>query len=67
MEIAEYSIQKTEDFFNSINLPKTLRELGINDKSNFHIMAEKSLRDGAGNTYFPLSLEDILEILDNAY
>ncbi len=46
---------------------KNLRELGINDKSNFHIMAEKSLRDGAGNTYFPLSLEDILEILDNAY
>lgn len=67
MEIAEYAIQKTEDFFNSINLPKNLRELGINDKSNFHIMAEKSLRDGAGNTYFPLSLEDILEILDNAY
>jgi len=30
-------------------------------------MSEKSLRDGAGNTYFPLSLEDILEILDNAY
>lgn len=67
LEIANGAIQKTEDFFESVNLPKSLRELGINSKEYFDVMADKALRDGAGKTYFPLTKEDILDILEAAY
>lgn len=67
IEIASKAIQQTKEFFASIGLPSTLRELGIENKEYFEVMAEKSLRDGAGKTYFPLSKEDILDILEESF
>ena len=67
MEIANLAIENTEEFFRSIHLPATLQELGIHSKENFDIMAEKALRDGAKASYFPLTKEDILDILEAAY
>ncbi len=32
LELAEASIQKTSEFFKSLNLPTTLTEVGIDDK-----------------------------------
>lgn len=67
-ELAEQSITATEKFFfEDLKLPKNLRELGITDKANFDVMADKSIRDGAGSSFIPLSKEDILEIFDNAF
>ncbi len=67
MELAEASIRMTEKFFASIHLPNTLHELGVTGKEYFDVMAEKALRDGAGNSYFPLNKADILDILEAAY
>ena len=66
-EIANIAIAKTEEFFASIGLPKTLRELGITQKDKFDIMAEKAIEDGAGKTYFPLSKKDIVALYEASF
>lgn len=66
-EIALTAIEKTEEFFTSIGLPKTLRELGITEKNNFEVMAERSIRDGVGTTCFPLTKEDVVELYESSF
>lgn len=41
-EIAELAIKKTRQWFDSMNIPKNLRELGITEKDKFDVMAEKA-------------------------
>lgn len=67
-ELAKKSIEATEEFFfDKLKLPRNLRELGISDKNNFEVMAEKSVRDGVSNAFVPLSKEDVIEILEMCY
>ena len=67
-ELADLSIKATEKFFfEDMKLPATLRDLGINDKSNFEIMAEKSVRDGVGSAFIPLTKDDVIEIFENSF
>jgi alcohol dehydrogenase YqhD (iron-dependent ADH family) len=66
--IAERAIDMTERFFfDDMRLPRALREAGIPDRRNFDVMVDKSLRDGAGKTFFPLSREEILGIYEAAF
>ncbi len=59
-EIANQAIQKTADFFVSLNLPATLREVGIGDEY-FQVMAEKASK-GLENAFYPLTAKDISAI-----
>lgn len=65
-DIANLAIEKTREFFDSMNIPKTLREIGISEKSKFDIMAEKAAK-GLDKAYCPLTKQDILDILEAAF
>ncbi|MBQ6833493.1 MAG: iron-containing alcohol dehydrogenase [Lachnospiraceae bacterium] len=62
-EIANRSIDMTQDFFvNSLGIPATLREVGI-DESQLEVMAEKASTPALQNdVYVPLFPEDVLAI-----
>lgn len=64
MDTARQAIQCTRDFFRSLGLPATLKEVGIDD-THFDIMAQKAA-DGCVGSYVPLSKEDILSIFNAA-
>lgn len=55
-----------EFFFDTMELPSTLRETGITNKDNFEIMATKAASKCKGS-FVPLSKEDIMEILNRAF
>ena len=61
-ELAETAIDKTREFFNSVGLPATLREVGI-DEEKLPLMAKKARTANFDRTFVPLSEEDILNIL----
>ena len=61
MKAAMQAIEKTREFFNSIGLPQTLSEIGIDD-SKFDGMAESALKNSRIGTFKELKKEDILEI-----
>lgn len=65
-EIANLSIDMTRQWFDSMNIPKTLRELGITEKDKFDIMAKKAAK-GLDKAYHLLTQEDVLDILEAAY
>ena len=61
-EIAEKAIQATHDFFVSIGIPMTLREVGI-DESRIDEMAHHvTENDALANTWVPLKQEDVAAI-----
>ena len=62
-EIAEKAIDATYKFFESINIPMHLREVGI-DESRIDEMAHHiAVNEGLENAYVPLLEQDIKEIL----
>ena len=62
-EIAEKAIEETYRFFESINIPMHLREVGI-DESRIDEMAHHiAVNEGLENAYVPLLEEDIKKIL----
>ncbi len=65
-DIAREAISETRKWYASMNIPKTLRELGINDKDNFDIMAEQAAK-GLEKAYCPLTKEDVLDIYEAAF
>ena len=61
-EIAEKAIQATHDFFVSIGIPMTLREVGI-DESRIDEMAHHVTgNDALANTWVPLEQKDVAAI-----
>jgi len=63
MEVAQKSIERTEDFlFSTLGLQSTLTEIGI-DYENFEIMARKACGGGILTGYKSLNQEDIRKIL----
>ena len=62
-EIAEKAIDATYRFFESINIPMHLREVGI-DESRIDEMAHHiAVNEGLENAYVPLTEQDIKKIL----
>lgn len=61
--VANAGIDATETFFQSIGLPSTLKEFGIDD-SKFEQMAEKAVQVGyLKGAYVPLDKNDVIKIL----
>lgn len=61
MEIANKAIEKTREFFNSLGIPSTLREVGI-DESKLDKMAEQATMFGPLGSMKKLYKEDVLAI-----
>lgn len=60
--LAEEAIEKTRAFFNSLGLPATLGEIGI-DATHFDEMAQKARNASFDKTFVPMSVEDVKNIL----
>lgn len=64
MDVADKSIELTEDFlYNTLGLSSTLTEIKIDDK-NFDVMAEKACCGDVLYGFKPLNKEDIKEIFN---
>lgn len=61
MEIANKAIDKTREFFSSLGIPSTLKEVGI-DESKLDKMAEQATMFGALGSMKKLYKEDVLAI-----
>lgn len=67
-EIAKKAIDKTAEFFyETLHMPKTLKELGIPDKSLFDEMAGKAYDGGIGSCFVPVMKEDVLNIYNACF
>lgn len=62
-EIAEKAIDATYRFFESINIPMHLREVGIDDKRLDEMAHHIAVNEGLENAYAPLTEADIKQIL----
>ena len=61
-QVAKKVITKTREFFNSLDIPSTLTDIGI-DSSKFEDMATSATRLGPIGTMKKLEYKDVLEIL----
>lgn len=64
--IAHQAIAKTKEFFISINLPTTLKDMGITE-DKLALMAEAAVNDGTLSTFRPLNTQDVLNIYRNSF
>ncbi len=65
--VAEEAVRRTREFFvETMGIPATLRDVGIENKDNFEAMAKKGA-DGCEGSFIPLTKEDIIEIFDAAF
>ena len=62
-EIAGKAIDATYEFFESINIPMHLREVGINDSRIDEMAHHIAVNEGLDKAYAPLTEQDIKEIL----
>ena len=62
-EIAEKAIDETYRFFESINIPMHLREVGIDDTRIDEMAHHIAVNEGLEHAYAPLTEQDIKEIL----
>ena len=63
---AKAAIAETRAFFRTMQLPETLREVGICEETHFEEMAEKAAA-GCVGCYVPLTKEDIIGIFRAAF
>lgn len=61
-EIAEKAIQATSDFFASIGIPMTLREVGIDDSRIDEMARHVAEGEGLENAWVPLTADDVAAI-----
>lgn len=66
MTIAKESINKTREFFKSLDIPSTLKEVGIAEE-NLERMADAAVAFGPLGTMKKLHKADVLEILKRAF
>ena len=65
-EIAEKAIDATYKFFESINIPMHLREVGIDDSRLDEMAHHIAVNEGLENAYAPLTEQDIKKILEES-
>lgn len=69
IEAAKLTIQKTRDYFDSLGLPRNLKDLGI-DRTNFKLMANRAVSSGGQllkQAFVPIDEKGALEIYNLAY
>ncbi|MEA2055467.1 MAG: iron-containing alcohol dehydrogenase, partial [Candidatus Thermoplasmatota archaeon] len=66
MKLARESIEKTKEFFKSLGMPKTLKEVGVKEDM-LEEMAKKTVMFGPVGNFKKLGKKDVLKILTNAY
>lgn len=64
-KIANLAIEKTKEFFASLGIPASLREVGI-DEENFEKMAAHVTKNGKVGNFKPLDAQDVLNIFKAA-
>ncbi|ENZ03295.1 hypothetical protein HMPREF1092_00481 [Clostridium thermobutyricum] len=64
-KIAKESIEKTREFFKSLEIPSCLKEININDK-HFEDMAEHCVRKGIIDGYKLLDKDSIIQIFKSS-
>lgn len=64
MEIADRAIKATADYFKAMNLPSTLREVGI-DESKFDIMSKRAGRS-LEKAFIAMNAEDVKRIYQDS-
>ena len=62
-EIAQKAIDATYKFFESINIPMHLRDVGIDDSRIDEMAHHVAVNEGLDKAYVPLTEQDIREIL----
>ncbi|MBO8415776.1 MAG: iron-containing alcohol dehydrogenase [Proteobacteria bacterium] len=68
VEAAKAGIEALEQFFASIGLPKTLRDVGITEKTHFKAMAEHACKCfPLDQAFVPLNPEQVVEILELSF
>lgn len=65
-DIANKAIDETYEFFRSLGIPMTLREVGINGDKIDEMARDIAGNDKLKNCYVPLSVDDVAEILRNS-
>ncbi len=60
-DIAHKAINKTKEYFISLGIPSTLREVGIDDEK-LEKMSKAATRNGALGEFSPLNAQDVLNI-----
>lgn len=60
-DISKEAIKATKNYFKKLEIPMSLKEVGVDDK-NLEIMAELASKRGAKYGYMPLEKEDVLNI-----
>ncbi|MCX6663482.1 MAG: iron-containing alcohol dehydrogenase [Euryarchaeota archaeon] len=66
LAVARKGIEKTQDFFTSLGMPKTLRDVGVQE-NKLEGMAEKTVLYGDVGKFKKLGKNDVLAILKNAF
>lgn len=64
--IAKKAIEKTQDFFVSLGMPRTLREVGV-EEEKLKEMAEKTVMNREIGKFKKLGTGDVLEILRHSF
>jgi alcohol dehydrogenase YqhD (iron-dependent ADH family) len=64
--IAKKGIEKTRTFFTSLGMPRTLREVGVQE-DKLKDIAEITVMYGGIGKFKKLSKDDVLEILKHAF
>ncbi|MCR4781324.1 MAG: iron-containing alcohol dehydrogenase [Lachnospiraceae bacterium] len=65
-EIAKKAIKETYDFFVSMGIPMTLREVGIDEKRLDEMAHHVAINEGLENAWVPLNEADIKKIFENS-
>ena len=65
-EIAEQTIQKTYELFESFEIPMHLKEVGIDETRLAEMARHVAENEGLENAWAPLSEQDILTIFTNS-
>lgn len=65
-EISAKAIEMTSDYFKSLGIPMTLREVGI-EEEKLEEMAKQAVRFGLDDCFVPLKMEDVLKIFKSAF
>lgn len=64
MAIAKEAIHRTREVYEAMGLSMTFRSIGITDKENFEVMAEKAVENGTERCNVPLYKEDVMKIYE---